>query len=136
MLTLVVTTALTPLPQDRVLQYVPSPHGDYNAIVLKRPGGVTVRPSRYLVVLRRNERVGDRDSPLTIKTPYYSSDLTTADLASVTRIDIQWITDDSIVAWIDSRSQITIGPGDGALLDHGLPDGVKLVVKARYPRGR
>lgn len=141
MLTLLVTTAFTPWrrdrvgPRDRVLNYAASPLGDYSAIVLERPGGVTVRPSTYLVVLRRTERLEDRVSPLVIKTPYYSYDLTASDLASVGRIDVQWITDDSMVAWIDSRAEVVAGRGDwggGALLNHGVPDGVRVLVKTRY----
>ncbi len=132
-LALLTTTSCNTQPAHP-LKYSASPNGEYKAVVLKQAGGITTRTSWFLEVLRTSEEIGGRASPLVIQTPYYTYGLTTNDLASITRIDIQWISDDSLVASIDSRAKITVGMrdfGGGTRLRQGVPDSVRLVVKKR-----
>ena len=129
-------SCLSDSTRDRVIKYVPSPNGRYKAVVLKRPGGVTTRPNRSVRVLASNERIAERGSPLSVQIPYYGClNLTERDCADIARIDVRWISDDSLVISVDSRAQVTAESrdlGGGARLTRGVPDGVRLVVRTRY----
>ncbi len=139
-----VSVACLPLPlpipssnRDRVVKYAASPGGKYKAMVIERPGATTIRPSWHLEVLRSYEQIGQRVSAVSVQTPYPGCEppLTDHDCANITRIDIQWISNDSLVVSIDSHAQLLAGRrdfGGGTRLSGGVPDDVRLVVKTRY----
>ena len=120
--------------EDDPIKYLASPDGSYKAVIYKGGSGVTTRPRYYLRVLRSTERIDDRVSPFTLQTPYYGGALTPADYANIARIDIQWASNDSLIASIDPRAEIMPiirDLGCGVRLRNGVPDGVRLVLKTR-----
>ena len=129
---IVSTSCLDVTGRDRPVKYRASPDGKYKAIILQGKGFVTVRPRWYLQILRGGEPIDNRVSPLAIRLPYY---VTAADARSIARIDIQWVSNDCLIASIDSRAEILMGGGDfgnGLRIGTGVPDSVRLVVRTRY----
>jgi hypothetical protein len=129
------TTISCDIPPTHPLKYIASPRGTYKAVLLERPGGTITRPSWFLKVLRIREEIDDRLSPLAIQTPYSYWRFTDDDSANMARIEVQWISDDSLVASIDSRAVILAGTrdfGGGIRLSRGVPDSVRLIVNTRY----
>ena len=107
---------------DHPISYLASPDGKFKALVMERKGPVTTRTFWYLKVLRSAEQIDDGVGSLAIRTPYY---VTPADARNIARIDIQWASNDSLIASIDRRAEILTGAG------RGVPDGVRLVVRTR-----
>jgi hypothetical protein len=118
------------------IRYRASPGAHYKAVILKGGGGPVTRTTWLLEVLRNTEDVDYRNSTVAIQVPYYPrSSWTKEDFANVARIDIEWISKDSLVVSIDSRAKIEMAApdfGDGMRLTRAVPDGVRVVLKMRY----